>query len=95
MLGSLYHMTGLFVLVIILASVWCGSIAIKLNNDTSPDPENLRRPKTQTPGSLFVRLRLLVHVLCNGCRIVAAEHLECRKCEYGSICQDGYFTPKA
>jgi hypothetical protein len=38
---------------------------------------------------------LLAHVLCNGCRVVAAEHLECGKCQYGPICQDGYFTPKA
>jgi hypothetical protein len=88
-------MMGLFVLVIILASLWCGSIAIRLSDGTSLDREHPRRARKQAPGTLLVRLRLLAHVLCNGCRIVAAEHLECRKCEYGPICQDGYFTPKA
>jgi hypothetical protein len=88
-------MTGLFVLLITLASLWCGSVVIKLNGDPSLGGEHPRRPRTRSRGALLLRWRLLAHVLCNGCRVVAAEHLDCRTCQYGSICKDGYFHPKA
>ena len=81
MLDTLDHMTGLFVLLIILASLWCGRIALRSTDDTCPDREHPRQPRSHTRGALFVRLRLLAHVLCNGCRVVAAEHLKCRKCQ--------------
>jgi hypothetical protein len=40
---------------------------------------------------IAARLRLFIRVLRRGCRIVAVDSLECEKCDYSSICRDGYF----
>ena len=90
MADRLGPMTGIVVLVLVLTALICGSIVTR-----TPDEARPRQSRTHTTGPLFLRLRLLARVLVNGCRIVAAEHLECAKCRYGSICQGGYFTPKA
>jgi len=40
---------------------------------------------------MVARLRLFIRVLRRGCRIVAVDTLECEKCDYSSICKEGYF----
>jgi hypothetical protein len=88
-------MTGYFVLVIVLVTLVVGSIVTRSKDEPSTNVEHLRRSRTRPKGALLLRLRLLAHVLGNGCRIVAADTLECRKCQYESVCQHGYFAPKA
>jgi hypothetical protein len=46
---------------------------------------------TSTLRRTFARLRLFIHVILHGCRIVSVESLECEKCRYESICKEGYF----
>ena len=42
-------------------------------------------------GQMVARLRLFIRVLRRGCRIVPVDTLECGKCDYSSICKEGYF----
>lgn len=42
----------------------------------------------------LVRLRLFVHVLAHGCRIVSVEALQCKECEHRRLCNAGYFDPE-
>jgi hypothetical protein len=43
---------------------------------------------------LLNRLRLLAHVLANGCRIVDITKLECSGCKYEPNCHQGYYAPE-
>lgn len=43
---------------------------------------------------LFTRLRLFLHVLANGCRIVDFANLKCEGCKYEPICNLGRYDPK-
>jgi hypothetical protein len=43
---------------------------------------------------LFKRLRLFLHVLAHGCRIVDFSNLRCEACKYELICNLGHYDPK-
>jgi hypothetical protein len=47
-----------------------------------------------TQMKLFTRLRLFLHVLANGCRIVDFANLKCEGCKYEPICKLGRYDPK-
>ena len=40
---------------------------------------------------LFTRLRLFLHVLAHGCRIVDFADLKCEGCKHEPICNLGYY----
>jgi hypothetical protein len=42
---------------------------------------------------LLIRLRLFLHVLAEGCRIVDFANLKCGGCKYESICNLGHYDP--
>jgi hypothetical protein len=43
---------------------------------------------------LFTRLRLFLHVLIQGCRVVDFAKLECEGCKYEAICNFGHYDPR-
>jgi hypothetical protein len=43
---------------------------------------------------ILARLQLFIRVVLRGCRIVSVDTLECEKCDYTSICKEGYFRSK-
>ena len=45
-------------------------------------------------GQIFARVQLFTRVVLRGCRIVSVDTLECEKCDYTSICKEGYFRSK-
>ena len=43
---------------------------------------------------LFTRLRLFLHVLVHGCRVVDFAKLECEGCKHEAICNLGHYDPR-
>jgi hypothetical protein len=44
--------------------------------------------------NFLARLRLFLHVLAHGCRIVDFVNLKCVGCKYEPICNLGRYDPK-